>query len=168
MKKSIAYILVGVLLSFVLMACEREEGIPTTKLEISNVTVEPSYSLATITCDIRSSITLEEVRAYVAKSPDFADAVSVLMLELVEDKYAGIVEGLEQASTYYIRFQVGNKWSSLQGDKCIEFQTIERGKVEPTIFTQSPKDVTFMSASLACTMTYEQCGRTASKRGRRV
>ena len=85
MKKSIAYILVGVLLSLVLMACEREEGIPTTKLEISNVAVEPSYSLATITCDIRSSITLEEVRVYVAKSPDFADAVSVLMLELVED-----------------------------------------------------------------------------------
>ena len=156
MKKSIAHILVGVLLSFVLMACEREEGIPTTKLEISNVAVEPSYSLATITCDICSNITLEEVRVYVAKSPDFADAVSVLMLELVEGKYAGIVEGLEQASTYYIRFQVGNMWSSLQGDTCIEFQTIERGKVEPTIITQSPKDVTFMSASIACTMTHEQ------------
>ena len=56
MKKSIAYILVSIFLSFILIACEREEGIPTTKLEISNVAVEPSYSLATITCDIRSSI----------------------------------------------------------------------------------------------------------------
>lgn len=162
MKKSIAHILVGVLLSFVLMACEREEGIPTTKLEISNVAVEPSYSLATITCDIRSSITLEEVRVYVAKSPDFADAVSVLMLELVEGKYAGIVEGLEQASTYYIRFQVGNKWSSLQGDKHIEFQTVEKDKIEPAIVTQPPKDVTFMSASIGCNITHEdkilECG----------
>ena len=142
MKKSIAYILVGVLLSVVLMACEREEGIPTTKLEISNVAVEPSYSLATITCDIRSSITLEEVRVYVAKSPDFADAVSVLMFELVEGKYAGIIDGLQQASTYYIRFQVGNKWSSLQGDKHIEFQTVEKDKIEPAIVTQPPKDST--------------------------
>lgn len=162
MKKSIAYILVSIFLSFILIACEREEGIPTTKLEISNVAVEPSYSLATITCDIRSSITLEEVRVYVAKSPDFADAVSVLMLELVEGKYAGIVEGLEQASTYYIRFQVGNKWSSLQGDKHIEFQTVEKDKIEPAIVTQPPKDVTFMSASIGCNITHEdtilECG----------
>ena len=162
MKKSIAYILVSIFLSFILIACEREEGIPTTKLEISNVAVEPSYSLATITCDIRSSITLEEVRVYVAKSPDFADAVSVLMLELVEGKYAGIVEGLEQASTYYIRFQVGNKWSSLQGDKHIEFQTVEKDKIEPAIVTQPPKDVTFMSASIGYNITHEdtilECG----------
>lgn len=162
MKKSIAYILVSIFLSFMLIACEREEGIPTVKLDIYDVTVEPSYSLATITCDIRSSITLEEVRVYVAKSPDFADAVSVLMLELVEGKYAGIVEGLQQASTYYIRFQVGNKWSSLQGDKHIEFQTIEKDKIEPAIVTQPPKDVTFMSASIGCNITHEdkilECG----------
>ena len=49
MKKSIAYILVSIFLSFILIACEREEGIPTTKLDIYDVTVEPSYSLATIT-----------------------------------------------------------------------------------------------------------------------
>ena len=159
MKKSIAYILVSIFLSFILIACEREEGIPTTKLDIYDVTVEPSYSLATITCEVRSSITVEEVRVYVAKSPDFAEAISVVMIEQEEGKYAEIVEGLEQASTYYIRFQVGNKWSSLQGDTCIEFQTIERGKVEPTIITQSPKDVTFMSASLVCAMTHEQCDK---------
>ena len=159
MKKSIAYILVSIFFSFILIACEREEGIPTTKLDIYDVTIEPSYSLATITCEVRSSITVEDVRAYVAQSSDFAEAISVVMIEQEEGKYAGIVEGLEQASTYYIRFQAGNKWSSLQGDTCIEFQTIERGKVEPIIITQSPKDVTFMSASLACTMTHEQCDK---------
>lgn len=162
MKKSIAYILVSIFLSFMLIACEREEGIPTTKLDIYDVTVEPSYSLATITCEVRSSITVEDVRAYVAQSSDFAEAVSVVMIEQEEGKYAGIVEGLQQASTYYIRFQVGNKWSSLQGDKHIEFQTVEKDKIEPAIVTQPPKDVTFMSASLGCNITHEdkilECG----------
>ena len=162
MKKSIAYILVSIFLSFMLIACEREEGIPTVKLDIYDVTVEPSYSLATITCEVRSSITVEDVRAYVAQSSDFAEAISVVMIEQEEGKYAGIVEGLQQASTYYIRFQVGNKWSSLQGDKHIEFQTVEKDKIEPAIVTQPPKDVTFMSASIGCNITHEdkilECG----------
>lgn len=162
MKKSIAYILVSIFLSFMLITCEREEGIPTVKLDIYDVIVEPSYSLATITCEVRSSITVEDVRAYVAQSSDFAEAISVVMIEQEEGKYAGIVEGLQQASTYYIRFQVGNKWSSLQGDKHIEFQTIEKDKTEPAIVTQPPKDVTFMSASIGCNITHEdkilECG----------
>ena len=162
MKKSIAYILVSIFLSFMLIACEREEGIPTVKLDIYDVTVEPSYSLATITCEVRSSITVEDVRAYVAQSSDFAEAISVVMIEQEEGKYAGIIEGLQQASTYYIRFQVGNKWSSLQGDKHIEFQTVEKDKIEPAIVTQPPKDVTFMSASIGCNITHEdkilECG----------
>ena len=159
MKRSIAYMMVGVFLSFVLIACEREEDIPTPKFDVYNVTVEPSYNLATITCSVSSSITLEEVRAYVAKSPDFADAVSVLMVELEKGKYAGIVEGLEQASIYRIRFQVGNKWSSLQSDEQIEFQTIERDKVMPVVVTLPAKDVTYTSAVLGCTMTHEQADK---------
>lgn len=162
MKKSIAYMLVSIFVSFMLIACEREEDIPTVKLDIYDVTVEPSYSLATITCEVHSSITVEDVRAYVAQSSDFAEAISVVMIEQEEGKYAGIVEGLQQASTYYIRFQVGNKWSSLQGDKHIEFQTVEKDKIEPTIVTQPPKDVTFMSASIGCNITHEdkilECG----------
>lgn len=162
MKKSIAYILVSIFLSFMLIACEREEGIPATKLDIYDVTVEPSYSLATITCGVNSTITVEEVRAFVAKSPDFADAVSVLMTALEEGRYAGIVEGLERASTYYVRFQVGNKWSSLNGDKQTEFRTVEKDYAEPVVVTQLPKDVTFMSASIGCNITHEdkilECG----------
>ncbi len=73
MKKIFKYIFVVLLGSFLMTACQQEELPPIAEASISNITIEPSYTSAVITCDVESNVTIEANMVHLSKSPDFSN-----------------------------------------------------------------------------------------------
>lgn len=138
-------------LCLALIACQPEEEVPITKMIIKNITIEPSYTTAVISCELESSMTIDGANVYVATTPDFIDPQWAL-LESPQSKgsYVATLEGLTDNTTYYVQYRISNRWGSLTFDEISEFKTFAKGN--PAIFNQV-SDITLNSAVIKAVIT---------------
>ena len=144
MKKIFKYIFVVLLGSFLMTACQQEELPPIAEASISNITIEPSYTSAVITCDVESNVTIEANMVHLSKSPDFSNCQQYCLNQLLEGSFSDTISGLEDDMTYYVRYGIYNSWSAIEFDTVSVFKTL-KGSI-PTVSTSKVDMVTLNSA----------------------
>ncbi len=165
MSMKIKYIALCLLL--VLVGCQRDEEMEITQLTISNERIEPSCSSVTISCDITSNVTIKEAKVYVSESTDVSAAKTQVLSKKNGNTYSAEIDGLADGATYYVRYQISNRWVLLMAEEISEFQTIPATK--PTVTTTQPKEITHNSAIMGGKivdnggLTVTNCGVVYSK-----
>ena len=107
---------------------------------INNELIDPSYSSVSIRCNIKCNATISNVKAYVSTNQSFSGSKSHALTEMSKGVYTATIDGLNDGTTYYIRYEISNRWSSISLDKVSEFTTI-LGTI-PTITTIAATDIT--------------------------
>ena len=136
--KKIYTILICMCLLASFVACEKDKDFLLTKLTVQNETITPSYGSATIDCSFKPDATISEAFVHYSLSSSFAKYDVAKMTE-EKGKYAAQLTGLQDNTTYYIRYAVSNKYSSVVSEDVIEFQTLQC--TVPTIVLDSIADV---------------------------
>ena len=136
--KKIYTIFVCICLLAGFVACEKDKDFVLTKLMVQNETITPSYGSATIDCSFKADATISEAFVQYSLSSSFAKYDVAKMTE-EKGKYAALLLDLQDNTTYYIRYAVSNKYSSVVSEEVIEFQTLQC--TVPTIVLDSIVDV---------------------------
>ena len=136
--KNIYTILICMCLLAGFVACEKDKDFVLTKLSVQNETITPSYGSATIDCSFKADATISEAFVQYSLSSSFAKYDVAQMTE-EKGKYAALLLDLQDNTTYYIRYAVSNKYSSVVSEEVIEFQTLQC--TVPTIVLDSIADV---------------------------
>ena len=136
--KKIYTIFVCICLLAGFVACEKDKDFVLTTLMVQNETITPSYGSATIDCSFKADATISEAFVHYSLSSSFAKYDVAKMTE-EKGKYAAQLMGLQDNTTYYIRYAVSNKYSSVVKEEVIEFQTLQC--TVPTVVLDSIADV---------------------------
>ena len=161
----IKYIALCLLLA--LVGCQRDEEMEIGQVSVSNERLEASYSSVEISCTFQTNVTIKNVKAYVSTAQDFSSATSYSLTEKAKNTFGANIEGLKDASTYYVRYEISNRWSSKMVDDVSEFNTISY--TTPTVQTNEVTDVTCNSAIVGGTIKenggqeIKECGIVYSK-----
>ena len=148
MIMKIKYIVLCLLLA--LVGCQRDEDMEIGQVSVSNERLEASYSSVEISCTFQTNVTIKNVKAYVSTAQDFSSATSYSLTEKAKNTFGANIEGLKDASTYYVRYEISNRWSSKMVDDVSEFNTIPY--TTPTVQTNEVTDVTYNSAKVGGTI----------------
>ena len=165
MIMKIKYIVLCLLLA--LVGCQRDEEMEIGQVSVSNERLEASYSSVEIRCTFQTNVTIKNVKAYVSTAQDFSSATSYSLTEKAKNTFGANIEGLKDASTYYVRYEISNRWSSKMVDDVSEFNTIPY--TTPTVQTNEVTDVTYNSAIVGGTIKenggqeIKECGIVYSK-----
>ena len=117
------YIILVLVLAGGLFSCQRDEDIALAVLNINSEVIEPSYTSANVECYVECNTKLDNVSIEYALTEDFADAQSVAMTEK-EGKYRAKCENLLDDTTYYVRYIVSNRLSSMTYKEIQDIETI--------------------------------------------
>ena len=165
MIMKIKYIVLCLLLA--LVGCQRDEEMEIGHVSVSNERLEASYSSVEISCTFQTNVTIKNVKAYLSTTEDFSSATSYSLTENSKNTFGANIEGLKDASTYYVRYEISNRWSSKMVDDVSEFNTIPY--TTPTVQTNKVTDVTYNSAKVGGTIKenggqeIKECGIVYSK-----
>ena len=160
MIMKIKYIVLCLLL--VLVSCQRDEEMEIGQVSIGKEHLEASYSSVEISCRFQTNVTIKNVQAYLSTEADFSSAKSYSLSEKEKNTFGATIEGLKDASTYYVRYEISNRWSSKMVDDVSEFNTIPY--TTPTVQTNEVTDVTYNSAKVGGTIK-ENGGQEITERG---
>ena len=155
----IKYIALCLLLA--LVGCQRDEEMEIGQVSIGNERLEASYSSVLIGCSFQTNVTIKNVKAYLSTTADFSSAAPYSLTEKAKNTFGATIEGLKDASTYYVRYEISNRWSSKMVDDVSEFNTIPY--TIPTVQTSEVSEVTHSTAIVGGVMTenggHEKIGR---------
>ena len=160
MIMKIKYIALCLLLA--LVGCQRDEEMEMGQVSVGNERLEASYSSVEISCSFQTNVTIKNVQAYLSTEADFSSAKSYSLTEKEKNTFGATIEGLKDASTYYVRYEVSNRWSSKMIDEVSEFKTIPC--TIPTVQTSEVSDVTHNTAIVGGVIT-ENGGQEIIERG---
>lgn len=136
--KKIYTIFVCICLLAGFVACEKDKDFVLTTLMVQNETITPSYGSATIDCSFKADATISEAFVQYSLSSSFAKYDVAKMTE-EKGKYVALLTDLVDNTTYYIRYAVSNKYSSVVTEEVKEFQTMQC--TVPTVVLDSIADV---------------------------
>ena len=134
----IKYIALCLLLA--LVGCQRDEEMEIGQVSVSNERLEASYSSVEISCTFQTNVTIKNVKAYLSTTADFSSATFYSLTEKAKNTFGANIEGLENVCTYYVRYEISNRWSAKMVEKESEFNTIPY--TTPTVQTNEVTDVT--------------------------
>lgn len=139
MSMKIKYIALCLLLA--LVSCQRDEEMESGFWgRVGVETIETSYSSVTLNCLFLTNITVTNARAYLSTMQDFSDANYYPLTEKKDSRFIGTIDGLETGTTYYLRYEISNRWYSTIIAEISEFTTVP--STIPTISTISPTEIT--------------------------
>ena len=141
---------IALCLLMVLVGCQRDEEMEIGQVSIGKEHLEASYSSVEISCSFQANVTIKNVQAYLSTEADFSSAKSYSLTEKAKNTFGANIEGLKAASTYYVRYEISNRWSSKMVDDVSEFNTIPY--TTPTVQTNEVTDVTYNSAKVGGTI----------------
>ena len=125
-------------LSALFVACEKDEEIDLTTISVSNEQFTPSYTSASIQCSFNTKATLRNVYVQYATSQDFVEYDEIEMSK-ADGIYSVVLDGLQDNTTYYIRYAVSNRYSSAMIEEISTFLTLQPSV--PTITLKSISDI---------------------------
>ena len=138
----IKYIALCMLLA--LIGCQREEDISVATLNYSDEQIEALYYSAEVACVLSCEAPFKEAYVHFATQSDFADYQSRVMSKGAKGKYSVVLNDLEPDTTYYVRYEVSNRISTLCTKEYSEFRTMELSV--PVLNTVYDSVVTYNSA----------------------
>ena len=103
MKKVYQYIVVGLLASFALIGCQREELPPVTAIMVDSLVITPGYVDAEIVCRFRSNVSITHAMLYLSKDSSFSDVEEVVLSQQSAEVFTGTLTNLIDGMTYYVR-----------------------------------------------------------------
>ena len=121
--KKIYTILVCMCILAGFVACEKDKEFVLTTLTVTNETVTPSYETAEVSCSFKADATISEAYVQYSLSSGFAKYDVAKMTE-EKGKYMAQLTDLVDNTTYYIRYAVSNKYSSVVTEEVVECQTL--------------------------------------------
>lgn len=143
MSMKIKYIALCLLLA--LVGCQRDEEMESGFLgRVGIETINTSHSSVTLNCLFLTNITVTNAKAYLSTTQDFSDAKSYPLTKKIESRYVGTIDGLEAGTTYYLRYEISNRWYSAIIAEISEFTTVPY--TTPAISTTSPSEITYNTA----------------------
>ena len=121
--KKIYTIFVCICLLACFVACEKDKEFALTTLSINNEVITPAYNSADVRCSFKTDATISDAYVQYSLSSSFA---KYDVAKMTEEKgiYAAQLVGLADNTTYYIRYEVSNKYSSVVAEKVAEFKTL--------------------------------------------
>lgn len=149
-----------VLLAFV--ACESNEDVLVGTLSVVNEQATTSYNYATLMCELQSNASIEEVYLHYATTSSFADEQTVAMTLQEDGSYLAMVESLLAGTTYHVRYEAANRYSSLKTKHTSTFQTVKYGV--PVLPLPTANKVDYTAAVIAAEVT-DDGGQTIIERG---
>ena len=123
-------------------ACERNEEVVVCTVTIADEKVETEYPIATITCALQTEATIEEVVVHLSETQDFANYISQAMTLQENGTYTTQFTDLPEDILYYIRYEVGNRYTSQQVSQLTSLIVTAK----PELTTTSPTDISMFSA----------------------
>ena len=146
------FYLCNIPLALFFAACNADEDIAPSSVEVNKVEIVPSYTSARITATITANIKLSNVTAELATYADFRDAKSY---ELVTDgktgRYNTTANELTTSTTYFVRFRVTGKANSITNNDVFEFTTLENSM--PQVQTNSVYGISDKEATVSARLT---------------
>lgn len=159
--KKICLILFAFSLVLSLVSCEKDKDVVLVVVSVSNEQVLPTYTSATISSVISSKVLISQAFVHYTTSKDFASYEEVQMQEK-DGQYTAELVGLQENSTYYYRYAVANRYSSLVIETVNEFSTLN--PVAPIVATLSVTEVTDSSAVVGGNVT-DECSSEVTECG---
>ena len=150
--KKIYTILVCLCMLAGFVACEKDKEFVLTTLTVTNETVTPSYETAEVSCSFKADATISEAYVQYSLSSGFAKYDIAKMTE-EKGKYVAMLTGLQDNTTYYIRYAVSNKYSSVVTEEVVECQTLPC--TVPTIVLDSIGEVRESHAKAYLHLTFD-------------
>jgi hypothetical protein len=140
MKKIHLFIVTLITCSLITLfvACEKDEEIDLTTISVSNEQFTPSYTSATLQCSFATKATLRNVYVQYTTAQDFAEYEEREMSN-ADGVYSVVLDGLQDNTTYYVRYAVSNRYSSAMIEEISTFQTLQPSV--PTIALKSILDI---------------------------
>ena len=120
------------------VACEKDKDFALNTLAVNDEMVTPSFETAEVICSFKADATISDAFVQYSLSSSFAKYEVAKMTE-DKGKYTAHLTGLVDNTTYYIRYSVSNKYSSVVAEKVAEFKTLPC--TVPTIVLDSVADV---------------------------
>lgn len=105
------------------VACEKDKDFVLTTLTVTDETVTPSCATAEVSCSFKADATISEAFVQYSLSSGFADYEVAKMSE-DKGKYTARLTGLEDNTTYYIRYALYNKYSNIVTNEVEDFTTL--------------------------------------------
>ena len=134
------------------VACEKDKEFALTTLSINNEVITPAYNSADVRCSFKTDATISDAYVQYSLSSSFA---KYDVAKMTEEKgiYAAQLVGLADNTTYYIRYEVSNKYSSVVTEEVKEFQTLQC--TVPTIVLDTITDVVDSHAKVQIHLTFD-------------
>ena len=123
MMKKIYSIFVCLCLLAGFVACEKDKDFALNTLAVNDEMVTPSFETAQVSCSFKTDATISDAFVQYSLSSSFAKYDVAKMTE-DKGKYTAQLTGLVDNTTYYIRYSVSNKYSSVVAEKVVEFKTL--------------------------------------------
>ena len=123
MMKKIYSIFVCLCLLAGFVACEKDKDFALNTLAVNDEMVTPSFETAQVSCSFKTDATISDAFVQYSLSSSFAKYEVAKMTE-DKGKYTAQLTGLVDNTTYYIRYSVSNKYSSVVAEKVAEFKTL--------------------------------------------
>ncbi len=123
MMKKIYSIFVCLCLLAGFVACEKDKDFALNTLAVNDEMVTPSFETAQVSCSFKADATISDAFVQYSQSSSFAKYEVAKMTE-DKGKYTAQLTGLVDNTTYYIRYSVSNKYSSVVAEKVVEFKTL--------------------------------------------
>lgn len=144
------------------VACESNEDVLVGTLSVVNEQATTSYNYATLMYELQSNASIEEVYLHYATTSSFADEQTVAMTLQEDGSYLAMVESLLAGTTYHVRYEAANRYSSLITKHTSTFQTVKYGV--PVLPLPTANKVDYTAAVIAAEVT-DDGGQTIIERG---
>ncbi len=157
----IKYIVLFVLLA--LVGCQRDKEMEMAWMKVSNEVIEPRYKSVRISSTISSNATINHVVVIISTTPKFSSTTHYTMEKQPDGKYSVAIANLTHSTTYYVRYQGSNRWSSLRPTTISEFRTTDTPSIA-FVTTSQVTDISYYSATVGGKVT-DDGGAEVTERG---
>ena len=150
--KKIYTILVCLCMLASFVACEKDKEFVLTTLSVTGEVLAPTSEAATIQCKLSADATISEAYVHYSLTSSFEDYEEVKMT-LVNENYSALLLNLADNTTYYIRYEVSNKYSQVMSKSVNSFKT-ER-LTTPTVLLGSLSEIQETQAKVVMSVVYD-------------
>ena len=154
---------IALCLLMALVGCQRDKEMEMAWVKVSNEVIEPRYKSVRISSTISSNATINHVVVIISTTPKFSSTTHYTMEKQPDGKYSVAIANLTHSTTYYVRYQGSNQWSSLQPTTISEFRTTDTPSIA-FVTTSQVTDISYYSATIGGKVT-DDGGAEVTERG---
>lgn len=134
------------------VSCEKDQDAIISSLKIENEKLTPSYTSISVECQLNTQVAITSVFVQYSTNKEFVDYQEVQM-EKKDGKYIANVDELQDNTTYYMRYSVLNRYSSMITKEVSTVKTLVPST--PDIEIVSVTDVLDKSASVLLNLKFD-------------